>query len=219
MDSKIQLNNVTIISVACVRVDRALSAIKYSMKDIKFGACKLITNEDIKDDQVEIIKIDKLDYNDYNKFIVYELNKYVDTEFALLVQDDGFVLNANLWDNEFLKYDYIGAPWRLPMDDFSYRDSFKNIVRVGNGGFSLRSKKLMELPDILNLEWKSYFGFYNEDGFICCHNRHLYEENGCKFAPVDVASKFSFEYQIEGGLNDELTFGFHGKHNKYNSLI
>jgi hypothetical protein len=91
-------------------------------------------------------------------------------------------------------------------------------MRVGNGGFSLRSKKILSLATELNLEWKPYFGFWNEDGFFCCHNKHLYEERGCVYAPIEVAAKFSIENSIEENKGIE-TFGFHGKHNNNYRLI
>jgi hypothetical protein len=214
----IDLSNVTLVSVASVRVDKTIKALKYSSKDIKFGSIKLITHELINDPEITVINVDKMDYEQYNRFIVFELFKYIDTEFALIIQDDGFVVNPNQWKHEFLNYDYLGAPWPLPHDDFSYKDKFNNLIRVGNGGFSLRSKKILSLATELNLEWKSYFGNYNEDGFFTCHNRHIYEENNCVFAPLEVAKYFSHEIHIPE--NDGITpFGFHGKNNPYNSLI
>ncbi len=210
----INLDKITIVSVSCIREQNSLNAIKFSMNGINFGESKLITSGDIKDSDVNIIKIDKLNYEEYNKFIVYELHNHINTEFALIVQDDGFVINPNSWNNIFFKYDYIGAPWALPKDDFSFRDSFGNIVRVGNGGFSLRSKKLLSLPSKLNLEWKPYFGFYNEDGFFTCHNRHIFESEGCIFAPLDVAKYFSHEAEIPE-IQNINPFGFHGKWSKY----
>ena len=190
----------------------------FSMKDIKFGAAKILTSETIEDDKVEIIKINHLDYIGYNRFVVYDLWKYIDTDYALLIQDDGFVINPSSWRIEFLEYDYIGAPWSLPSDNFSFRDPFGNIIRVGNGGFSLRSKKILKAPSDLNLDWKSYYGYYNEDGFITCHNRHLLVKHGCSYAPIEVAKYFSHEAEIEETINIE-PFGFHGKWSKYNSLI
>ncbi len=88
----INLSNVTLISVSCVRVQETIEAIKKSMEGIIFGKCKLITNEDINDDKIEIYKIEKLDYEGYNKFIVYNLYKYIDTDYALIIQDDGYVI-------------------------------------------------------------------------------------------------------------------------------
>jgi len=214
----IDLSNVTLVSVASVRVDKTIKALKYSSKDIIFGDIKLITHESVIEPGITVINVDKMDYEQYNKFIVFELYKHIDTDYALIIQDDGFVVNANEWKPEFLNYDYIGAPWPLPYDDFSYRDAFNNLIRVGNGGFSLRSKKILSLADKLKLEWKSYFGYYNEDGFFTCHNRHIYEQNGCVFAPLDVAKYFSHEIQIPE-TEGIIPFGFHGKGNSYNSLI
>lgn len=214
----IELPNVTLVSVASVRVDKTIKALKYSSKEILFGDIKLITHEVVNELDITVINVDKMDYEQYNKFIVFELYKYISTDYVLIIQDDGFVVNYEMWKDEFLDYDYIGAPWSLPHDNFSYRDFFGNIVRVGNGGFSLRSKKLLSLASKLNLEWKSYFGFFNEDGFITCHNRHKYEENGCIIAPIDVAKYFSHEIQIPE-TEGIIPFGFHGKNNKYCNLI
>ena len=214
----IDLKNVTLISVAGVRGEKSLKAIKYSKKGINFGASKLITTSDLTDSEVEIIKIPEINYEQYNKFIVFDLYKYVDTDYLLLVQDDGFVVNPECWKDDFLDYDYIGAPWPLPTDSFSYRDPMGNIIRVGNGGFSFRSKKLCKIASELDLEWKSYYGYFNEDGFITCHNRAIYEEQGCRFAPVSVAKYFSHEGFIPE-LSGITPFGFHGRCNSYCSLI
>jgi hypothetical protein len=216
----INLDNVTLVSVTSVNLDRTIRALKYSCKNIIFNDVILLTDKDVSTDNINVIKIEELDYIGYSKFIVYELHKYIKTDFALIIQEDGFVVNANKWDDNFLKYDYIGAPFILPRqdDNISYRDSFGNLIRVGNGGFSLRSKKLLSLPTLLNFEWKSYFGYYNEDGFFAVHNRYILEENGCVYAPVDVAAKFSHERQTSETIGI-TPFGFHGKDNKNYFLI
>jgi len=212
--TKIKLEDVTIIGVAGTKAVETLKAIKYSCKGLDFAEAKLITPEDLQDDYVQIIKCEPLNYEQYNHFIVYRLHEYVQTKHCLLVQNDGYVVNPGMWDPEFLDYDYIGAPWHLPKDDFSFRDPEGNICRVGNGGFSLRSKKLLELATKIDLEWKPYFGYYHEDGFFCCHNRKEYESNGCKFAPVELAARFSHETQVPetAGI---VPFGFHGRNHPY----
>lgn len=209
-----ELNNVTIVAVAGVRPEEALWAIDYSCRDIKFGASKLITPHTIQSETVDIIACNALNYEQYNHFIVYELWKYIDTDFALLVQDDGYVVNPFQWNDEFLEYDYIGAVWPMPQDDFSFRDHTGELYRVGNGGFSLRSKKLLKLATDLNLEWKPYYGFYNEDGFYCVHHRKTYEQHGCKYAPIDIAASFSQEVELPEQMFT-IPFGFHGKNHYY----
>lgn len=218
MFDKLELDTVTIAAVAGTKAKETLAAIKYSMKNIKFARAILITPEDLQDDEVEIIKCEPLNYEQYNHFIVYRLADYVDTEHCLVVQNDGYVVNSHCWTNDFLKYDYIGAPWPLPKDNYSFRDPQGEIQRVGNGGFSLRSKKLLALAKELNLEWKEYFGFYHEDGFVCCHNRSAYENNGCKFAPIEVAASFSQESDNIHEQIGKISFGFHGRGNQYYAI-
>ena len=44
---------------------------------------------------------------------------------------------------------------------------------------------------------------------ICVHNRHIFEEQGCKFAPVEVAKDFSHESPLD--VNRGIVpFGYHG---------
>ncbi len=44
-------------------------------------------------------------------FIWYELPDLVKTDWMLLTSWDAWVIDASLWSNEFLDYDYVGAPW------------------------------------------------------------------------------------------------------------
>jgi hypothetical protein len=216
----VNLNNITLVSVTSVNLKKTINALKFSKKDINFYETLLITDKNISEDDIKTIKVEPLDYIGYSRFIVYELHKYINTDFALIIQNDGFIVNPNKWNNEFLNYDYIGAVFPIPPDDdkISYRDPFGNLIRVGNGGFSLRSKKLLQLPTLLNLEWKPYFDFFNEDGFFSVHNRHIFEDNGCKFSPVDIAVQFSIEKETPETVG-VTPFGFHGKNNRYINLI
>ena len=212
-----KLNNVTIAAVAGTKAIETLKAIKYSMRELEFDRAILITPEDIEDDQVEIIKCEPLNYEQYNHFIVYRLHEYINTTHCLLVQNDGYVVNPDMWQEQWMQYDYIGALWPMPQDDFSFRDQDGNIQRMGNGGFTLRSKKLLCAANDLDLEWKQYYGFYHEDGFFCCHNRSKYESVGCKFAPIEVAAEFSHESQVEENQG-HIPFGFHGRNHYYYNL-
>ena len=191
--SKIKLPDVTLICLTNQKFDEHKKAIDKSCEGIDFGGVKLIWDE-------KITNINKWNYE-----IIYSLYKYIDTSHVLLIHADGYVTNPNLWNPDWLEFDYIGAPWLLPGDDYSYRSEDGEIQRVGNG-VSLRSKKLMEL--IATRPWKEYYGNTNEDGFICCHNRKWLESQGCKFAPLEVAKHFSKEHEIpeNKGL---LTFAFH----------
>lgn len=211
---KLNLPNVTLVCVTSVDVPKALRALKYSCTGINFNSVKLITSCDILDDQVEIIKCRPLDYEQYSYYILYELWQHIHTDYALIIQEDGYVVNSSEWTDAFLNYDYIGAPWPLPTDDFSFRDKLGRVHRVGNGGFTLRSKKVLELPTKLKLEWKSFHGYYNEDGFICVNYRHTFDEHGCKIAPLHIAKHFSHETDLPE-TRGIVPFGFHGRANPY----
>ena len=110
----------------------------------------------------------------------------------LLIHADGFVVNSDSWTKDFLNYDYIGAPWPVPNDDFTYRDLNGKLIRVGNS-VSIRSLKLLKFPSEQKLPWESTHGFFHEDGFICTKINNLIEAAGMKFAPIDLAIKFSQE--------------------------
>lgn len=191
----LELPNITLICLTNKDFDGHKKAITESCKGINWGVVKMIWDE----------KITGID--EWNRKIVYELHHYIDTEFAMLIHADGFPINPQAWRKEFLEYDYIGAPWPLPTDEYSYRTPEGELIRVGNS-VSLRSKRLMELPERLNLPWHSYYGNTNEDGFLCVHNRKILEEHGCRFAPLSVAKYFSKEHEIEENKGLE-PFAFH----------
>lgn len=190
----ISLPNCTLIALTDYKIDEHLAAIKKSKEGITWGDVKLIYDEGINHD-----------VNNWNYKVIYELPNYVNTSHAFLFHADGYVINPHLWRDEFLEYDYIGAPWPLPTDDYSYRDESGDLVRVGNS-VSIRSKKLMDL--IATRPWKEYYGNTHEDGFICCHNRKWLESQGCTFAPLEVAVHFAKEHDIPENEGLE-TFAFH----------
>jgi hypothetical protein len=189
----ISLPQVTLILLTNRDFEGAKKAINKSCEGIDFGGVKIIWDE----------KCNSID--EWNRRIIQDLYKYVDTTHALLIHQDGYVINPELWDDKWLEYDYIGAPFPLPQDDYSYLDEVGDLVRVGNS-VSLRSRDLMLLAS--SCEWRSYYGNTNEDGFICCHNRKWLESRGMKFAPLDVAVHFSKEHEIPENV-DLSTFCFH----------
>lgn len=151
-------------------------------------------------ENLNFIQIDKVkSTNEYGKIIFEYLPNIITNDHALIFQWDGFVLNPQNWCEEFLDYDYIGAVW--PQHP---------LTPVGNGGFSLRSKKLINLLKELNISVDLTNPYDQpEDGIICIHKRSLLEKNGARFSPKNIANKFSFE---SGRLNRDV-LGFHGPQN------
>lgn len=185
--------NITLVSVAGTKVLETIDAMRKCHEQAHFEQTLLLSP--------------KLDYRQYNEFVAMSLWKYINTDYCLIFQNDGYIIDGSKWTDEFLNYDYIGAPWRIPEDN-AYKTPTGELVRVGNGGFSLRSKKLLGAPTKLGLEFSDMgTGFPHEDGWLCCHVRKELEDYGIKFAPLEVAALFSTEFPIPETVD---SFGAHG---------
>lgn len=203
----VRVPSIDLVAVACTKVPETIEAIKKCKDQMQFNRYLLFTHEDIECEGIEVVKIDKLDYKGYNEFVAMKLWQYTGADYVLLVQNDGYITDASQWTDEFLRWDYIGAPWPVPEDDKTYRTPNGRLVRVGNGGFSLRSRKLLRAPIILGLEFSDNgSGFWHEDGFLCVHNGDTLEQSGIKFAPLDIASQFSTELTLP---ESKKSFGGH----------
>lgn len=166
------------------------------------------------DRAVECVTIEPLDRFAYSRFCVEELTAHVETDHALMVQLDGFVVNPSCWSEDFLAYDYIGGPWRS-----TRKRPIAAGFEVGNGGFSLRSKRFLEA--CAELRWtrdwpgagipEKYHG--NEDYFLCVLQRRELEAKGIRFAPLEVAQRFSIQAGDSFGPGHRLgsAYGYHGK--------
>jgi len=194
--AKVNLPEVTLVALTGVNYKRKehQEALYKSQDGIRFGEAKLIELESIKDVAT------------WNEAVIKELPKYIYTDFAMLIHHDGYIKDANLWNPTWLTFDFIGAPWPLPTDDYSYRTPSGKLIRVGNS-VSLRSKKLMDLVATRPMEY--HYGNNNEDGQICVWQRDWLEEQGCRFAPIDVAKYFSKEHTIPENEHIDKTFAFH----------
>ncbi len=188
---------VTLVAIDCAYPKLAAAALARSAAHLPCARTLLLTDADVSFESVEVVRIAPIRSRDaYSQFVLKDLNRYIDTDYALVVQWDGFVIDGAAWAEEFWNYDYIGAKWPHESGDF----------RVGNGGFSLRSKRLLSaLADnaiTLNGE--------NEDTAICIHHRALLEKKyGIVFASERVADRFAFDVSRPIGP----TLGFHGVFN------
>lgn len=128
----------------------------------------------------------------YSHFVLRQLAQHVHTAHVLVTQWDGFVCDPHAWRDEFLNWDYIGAVWHDQPPG----------LEVGNGGFSLRSQRLLVAGRDPRITAE-----HPEDEMLCRRFRHLLEtDHGVRFAPADVARRFAFEnLKPEGSV-----FGFHG---------
>jgi hypothetical protein len=145
---------------------------------------------------------------------ICRLHGRFNTDHVLIVQNDGFPIRPGL--ESFLEtYDYLGAPWRFHKDDRITRFLLRHRSDVGNGGFSLRSKRLCEMTAwYYRRKYKLIPHCYlmTEDYFICktlpSFEKHYRET--VRIAPPEVAATFSFEDNID--LHQAVhacPFGFH----------
>ena len=137
----------------------------------------------------------------YQQAMHWELGRfadYFDTSHALICTHDGFIANPHLWQDSWLEYDMIGAPW----------PAFWNVGhRVGNTGFTLQSQKFLQMAAKAEALWKGEAG----DVFLCRTMEQGFRDNGIKYAPVNVAAAFSWEHYIEENTaGPDRSFGFHG---------
>lgn len=200
MINKLNLPTVEIISINTHNPVMSAKAIEYSSRHIQFARKTLFSDVPVNVSNIRNVIIPKFTTREeYSVFCLRELHKYVESDYVLMVHDDGFVINPHLWTNTFLEYDYIGAPWPGNPEDPHHG-------RVGNGGFTLRSKKL------LNVIKEFTETDINEDWLIGVIKKDYLKEIGINIAPVELAMKFSLELPIdECEYNLENTFGFHGK--------
>lgn len=200
--SPLLLPSVTLCAVASVNVPATIAALVRSMKHVAFPDIILFTHEAISQPYpgIRIVAIQPINsVEEYSRFVLAELVHHVATDHCLIVQWDGFVIDASCWDEQFLQYDYIGAPWPQFTDG---RD-------VGNGGFSLRSRRLMVSCAKLPLQ-----GRIAEDVLVCREYRDRLESEGMQFAPRAIAARFAYEREKAA----DATFGFHGVFNMVDIL-
>lgn len=207
----IELSNVTLIAVATRDIESTVKALEYSCRGITYGTVKLVASHKPANlpSYIQYEYIDPFPtIDDWNYYMVYWLYLHVQTEFALLIHNDGFVVNPEFWKPEFLQYDYIGSGWSHECAIAIQGGRDQPLSRVGNS-VGIRSKKLMELPQSIFMPWRRFNADSNEDTYISCHNRKLFEEYGCKFAPLELAIEFGREEEFPENQHITHPFIFH----------
>lgn len=187
----LKLPDVTLFGIDSHNVDGIMRAAEISCRDITYGDRNIIVDDLFtKGGNTEQRRAD------YSKFMIKQLANEFTTSHVLTIHADGYVLNADAWDNDWLNYDYIGATWW-----------YKDNMNVGNGGFSLRSKKLCDILASYQIQH-----YHPEDHHICRTYRPALERLGIRFAPEEVANKFSIEAYGSSDNKYNGQFGFHGNH-------
>ena len=192
------LPDVTLVAATSVAIEATAKALSTSLDRVTFAKAILLSDRpaaESTDSRIEWRAIAPLRSKaDYSAFMLHDLHEHIDTSHALCIQWDGFVLNGEAWDPVFLHFDYIGAVW----------PQFADSHNVGNGGFSLRSRRLLKATQDI-----PYDRAEAEDVLIGRTHRQLLEKRGISFAPEQVARRFAYERTPP----NHREFGFHGVFN------
>lgn len=200
----LNLPSVTLIAVDCLDAERAKNSIEKCLEVCNFGGVKLLTSKEI--DYPYRVRIENLNsLLKYSEFMLNHVYKYCETTHMQIVQYDGWIINPLSWEDDWMRYDYVGA---------IYRDENPvNNNSVGNGGFSLRTRRLMKFVSENLGEFKPFWGWHaymNEDGVICKGMKSLISQAGMNICPPERAAKYAFEGNPAYFYNKP--FGFHGFH-------
>ncbi|MBB4219922.1 DUF5672 family protein [Variovorax guangxiensis] len=225
--SRESFEEITLVSVTGLPDARgAALALRHSQAQMP-GARALLCSPKAPDDLppgIEHLPIEPLNYHEYSWFMMFALWRVVQTEFAVVVQEDGWVVNAANWSDEFLDCDYIGAPIHLAKIDapqgtywrnrFEWADELGKpghvVTPIQNGGFSLRSRRFMRAlvdhpqirveippPDVVGGEPLKMHWEHNallEDVQLSGVLRPALEAVGMRFAPLELARGFAIEH-------------------------
>jgi len=189
-----ELDKVTLILADTKNYGQAVYSLKKSLEQIKPARTIFFTDIDLPtQDEIEVINIPTIkSKEEYSRWIIKELWKYIDTEFVLVTQWDGYVLCGDSWNDDFYNYDYIGSPW-----------IYEHERNIGNGGFSLRSTPLCtalgsdKLIEVTHPE---------DQAIGILYRKYLEEKYSIRFPSEELADTFAFELKAPICK----TFGFHG---------
>ena len=198
----------------------AIPSILKSMKELKGSKGLLISLEKPPKLPKKIAwkRCHFIDYLGYSLFMMHGLYAYIETDYCLVVQDDGWVLNGKNFKPEYYDYDYIGAPSHCAFGDghlylkFAWTQAEEPVRVVQNGGFSLRSKRFLEACNkhgIMHLNSNEIHG-WNEDAQLSSILKPVLQSYGYKYCPDEIAKYFSMEY---------VGLGFHEEDFDYSKLL
>ena len=195
---RLRLPDVTLVMVETREHELANYAVRESVGRVSFGEVLIFTDrpETFDDFGARVVRVpDWPEKIGWSRFTWQEIGRYVRTSHALCVQWDSWVVDPSAWRDEFLRYDYVGAPWW-------YLDG-KN---VGNGGFSLRSTALMRYLRKRRDDYPCTTAL--DDDLLCRTYRPRLQDAGFVWCPQDLALDFSFECVRPDPAAKH--FGFHG---------
>jgi hypothetical protein len=178
--SKLQLPDVSLVMMDTTCPELAMLAVQDSTRGIDFGDVVIFSNNNISAPGQRWVEAKPwASHLEYNEYFWYEVPNHLTTSHAIFIQWDSWIVNTLQWTDDYLQYDYVGAPWW-------YEDGFN----VGNG-CGLRSLRLMRH---LAARKQAYpLIMKEEDHLLSRVYRMPLEKQGFRWAPCPLASRFAFE--------------------------
>jgi len=197
----LKLPDVTLVLIETREHDLARLALEDCENKAEFGDVLVFTDRPnlfMRADRRIVAVPDWSEKIGWSKCSWYDVPLHMRTSHALCIQWDSWIVAPEMWRDEYLDYDYIGAPWW-----------YKDGMNVGNGGFCLRSTPFMrfirqhrdEFPCICDLD----------DDLYCRKYRSQLQDAGFEWAPEQLAQDFAFETVRPD--KDARHFGFHASYN------
>jgi hypothetical protein len=202
---KLKLPDVTLVMVETREHDLARMAVEDCLRVAEFGEVLIVTDRPLEfsplthhcEPRFHIVP-DWPDKLGWSRSWWFDVPPLLRTRQTLNIQWDSWIWDTSMWRDEFMDYDYVGAPWW-------YKDG-KN---VGNGGFSIISTRLKRY--ICNRRDQFPCDTAVDDDLLCRKYRPKLETAGFLWAPEKVAHDFAFECCRPSPTSKH--FGFHGMFN------
>jgi hypothetical protein len=212
----LKLPDVTLVCVETREHELARLAVEDCVRRVEFGDVLVLTDRPLDffsltyfcDPRIITVQ-DWPEKVGWSRSWWFDVPPLLKTANTLNIQWDSWVWQPEMWRDEFLKYDYVGAPWW-------YEDG-KN---VGNGGFCLRSTALSRY--IADRRQKYPCDTAVDDDLLCRKYRAGLEGAGFVWAPEWIARDFSYEGCGPPGHPNTAPptkhFGFHAMFNWWSVL-
>jgi hypothetical protein len=172
----------------------------HGIKNVDFSSEIVQKNNNLFENKINMVQLPISNLNSYEysellstKSIIYD---YILTEIFLIFQTDSMIFKQNIHLLEdFLQYDYVGAPWL----ETNYIPT-KNCGFIGNGGFSLRNKqKMLEIIEKINYYdfpddslFKNYEDLYFSNNYDSIDVRKPVYNKAKQFCVDEVFSEITF---------------------------
>ena len=182
------IDDVTLVTIETMYHGLAKRAMEETLARVPFKHALVFSDQNFLPG-AKHVQIQHGNMLNYCNLLLKGVLEHVETKYIIFQQWDAMVHNGNKWNDIFLMHDYIGAvwPWRGPGQN------------VGNGGFSLRSRRLLEELQAthIQLDPAGEHGV-QEDNYISIVHRPWLESRGMVFAHPAIAEQFAIELSPDG---------------------